>query len=464
MLRRRRSVWISLIALTTLALGSATARAQRRLPPRTFDEVASAVVRIEATLCAAEPRERASNGFILDHDGDRYIVTTLHSVSGCAKIDVRRRSTASGGAGWTPSESVLKRRVSRTSDLALLQVPSGWTNAGALRLAAGVPANGRLAAVGFFWSSLAVGEIPLDLVNTTGETLDDALGPSVADVLLEEGVEFLGMKVDRYSGDLVPGASGAPIVAANGRVVGVAQGGLARGTIGSSWGIPLGPVRTILAQSQRGSEAGAGQSTLLYKLVFSETLPDEIGRRLRRRFALGLHYARHPIASAHVRQLAGVQGSLFAPLAVLPDRDHLFGARLELSVSYSHERVEWRDPAGTALDDHSLASVVVGVTAGAGLRLWQLGELAVGIELGAGAAILFPANPPPQSQIDTTWMVHGELRVRLTPAMLPVGLELSAGPAYAPSFAQTYTTLGAPPVRADHRVLGWGRLALFYEL
>src|SRR5258708_26691415 len=72
-----------------------------------------------------------------------------------------------------------------------------------------------------------------------GSMLREILPKEVADELGNRKSASLDLQIANVEGHLVPGLSGAPIVDSTGRLVAIADGGLERGAIASSWGIPV---------------------------------------------------------------------------------------------------------------------------------------------------------------------------------------------------------------------------------
>ncbi len=455
---------LSLGAWASLPSPSALAQ-QHLLGGEVWSTLTRAVVRLKAKQCASSPTSRQSNGFLV-RQGNRFrIVTTLHSVVGCARIEAQRHvASPVGQAGVSEERRVRLRRASPATDLAILDAPS-WSGRQALAIAPGGILDQSYFAVGFFDESLAITSEELTPKNTTALTLYQLLPPEVGEELLHAGVAFLSMDTYPFGGNLTPGSSGAPIVDARGKVIGVAQGGLEGGDTGKSWGIPAAAVRDLLAQDGSAHTGQVRGTAAAHKLLFSTALPEEIEARLWRAWSLGVHYDRLGSGDAR-RHALGLSGSRTLRLARLGSSGYRLDLRIDGEVAYGNQEREWHGPDGALLEQDHAHTFSVGGGVALGVRLWQLSDVAARADVGAIGGIVVAEQPTDQSESRVLWYAAFPLRVRMTWMQSPgfgLGVELAGGPALFPSFEWTYTTLGAAPRDEGHRWMPWFRIGLYHE-
>jgi hypothetical protein len=184
------------------------------------------VFRIVATGCADEPRDRALTGFRVEHQPG--IFTALHGVLDCNSIYASRSEQ-----GPTHYGSLRISQVNITMDVALLTSkeldeaePSGIARYESLVVPKPKPGD-EIAVIGYPEQRLVQKVTPLRVSSPTALVrLSQIINGSTAFFALRDrgspaiDVDFLGV-----DGALQPGHSGAPIIDASGKLIGIALGG-----------------------------------------------------------------------------------------------------------------------------------------------------------------------------------------------------------------------------------------------
>ena len=98
----------------------------------------------------------------------------------------------------------------------------------------------------------------------SGKKLRDIVPPSVAIELSSAGSPSLDLDITSIEGHLLPGDSGAPIFNKQGRVVAIADGGLANGRVGISWAIPVKYLNDLAASPEIAQGREVGQIKALF--------------------------------------------------------------------------------------------------------------------------------------------------------------------------------------------------------
>jgi hypothetical protein len=238
-----------LIAAWVVATIPAVALAQDAGPSAAaLAKVAPSVLRVVASGCTGSEPARAGSGFAWPAAGQ--VVTDLHVVAGCSQINVGYQQIDDRPAHVT--------RVLVAADLALLTVDHP-PDVPTLPVASEVPPVGaEIDVFGFALGQPTRDTHPLHLTFANQETpkLSDALPDDLRAEVRGIGYPALDTQVLRLDGNLLPGHSGAPLLDAQGRVVGIGSGGLERGAVGVGWAVRA----RYLAQLQASNDAmpGAG--------------------------------------------------------------------------------------------------------------------------------------------------------------------------------------------------------------
>lgn len=192
------------------------------------------VLHIEASSCKAQPGSRAQTGFRLR--GQRGIVTALHGVVDCSFITARQGDGGQALRGLTIALADVRH------DVALLRSPALKDDAG-FEMAATLPGgSSRVWVLGHPSNIPGLHSMELSVPSPAVRLLGDLVPPDLFMALQKRGSPSVATRVISLNGDLQPGHSGAPILDASRKVVGVANGGLAGGTVGIGWGIVLADV------------------------------------------------------------------------------------------------------------------------------------------------------------------------------------------------------------------------------
>jgi S1-C subfamily serine protease len=237
-----------------LSLGAAgwPGAAHQDFPMHSLDSVASSVLRIDARQCQGNAQvatmDRVATGFLWRDKNTA--VTALHVVSGCPNISVYYQ-------GLKISRSATIAKVLRKADLALLSVGNSPESTPLQDDLKTPSLDQELATLGFQLQIPDMSSTRLHL-RYGGKKLRDIVPPSVAQSLLNVGSPSLDLEITNIEGHLVPGLSGAPIFNPSGKVVAVADGGLDNGTVGISWGVPVGILRDLTASVESVSEIANG--------------------------------------------------------------------------------------------------------------------------------------------------------------------------------------------------------------
>lgn len=260
---RRSFPFLPLLAALASA-AAAPAPAAADLSRETFERVAPAVAQVRARDCRDGPA-RSGTGFLFE-GGDR-LVTALHVVAGCSRLDVYFER----GGGRTLGAELDRALV--PVDLALLRLDG---DAGAPLAAApgGPQANDELVALAFFLGAPSLDNKSLKV--TFGATrLAGMLPAEVRKELDASRAIDLELEIVRLDGHLLPGASGAPLLDGEGRVAAIGSGGLQSGAASISWGLPATHLAGLLSAPAGTGDAGAGadpvQSASLYATPEPET-------------------------------------------------------------------------------------------------------------------------------------------------------------------------------------------------
>ena len=173
------------------------------------------------------------------------VITALHAVAGKKVIEVKNHR------GATAQATVIK--VLKQGDLALLKID---TDLGLVPLQTGtVDHNSRetFRVIGYPHNipTMVADDIKFS-TSFSGQPILSHLiqGTELETVLIKQGYPLPQTYIYRLSSTIQPGHSGAPIVRDNGVVVGMADGGLKKGTARINWAIPAHHYIGQLSQSR----------------------------------------------------------------------------------------------------------------------------------------------------------------------------------------------------------------------
>ena len=201
----------------------------------------------------ASGRTYSASGFLWGTQDQ--VVTALHIIQpgGAIVVECAGRRQAAQLA-----------RSLRDADLALLSAPmAGCTPLGARQDQR--PSFGtKLYTFGFGGGAQSAYTKTLEKGATRNETLDGILPPQAVEEIRRLGSPRLDLPIYYLEGSLVPGFSGAPVVDAENRVVGIGNGGLERGASQVSWVIPVGFLDQLLQSSEAQGPTGAPASGVLF--------------------------------------------------------------------------------------------------------------------------------------------------------------------------------------------------------
>jgi S1-C subfamily serine protease len=207
--------------------------------------IAASIAMVRAQRTGAESQTRAS-GFVWPDKN--HVVTSYHVVAGATNVSV----SYDDGANLRAARVV---RALPSRDLALLridQVPAGV--APAIVSKTRPKARDSITVIGFP-QGVAKRLSTTGLVRTQGggqgaETLGDLLSSGKLRRELQElGFPSFTEKILLLECHLQPGLSGAPIVDADGAVVGIANGGLEKGFSEITWAIPGDALAQLMTAS-----------------------------------------------------------------------------------------------------------------------------------------------------------------------------------------------------------------------
>lgn len=257
-LRLARALLLGLVLL----VGTASTAQGTRLPPEVFDSAARALVRLVAEGCPSSDNpnggSRVSQGFVL---GPGEVLTVRHAVAGCRQITVQ----LFGGEEHhlevhrSPAQPV---KFLSSADLVLLQleVPEGVAWPEPLVVSGSPQPDTEIFAIARFKSDIASPQDKRLRVAQGGRRLRNIVDGKAREELELRKSPSLDLEIIKLDGvTITPGTSGAPIIDASGRVVGIADGGLDGGITQLTWAIPAEEVERLLASTETSADAQAGQ-------------------------------------------------------------------------------------------------------------------------------------------------------------------------------------------------------------
>lgn len=220
---------------------------------------------VKATDCRVLPDIRIQSGFRLQ--GLPGIVTALHGVAGCNHITASRPGTNDTHLGLDDYWVDLDR------DVAVLRGGSLDGGPGLVQSPTAIPAEKEVEVFGHPAAIPNVWRMDLKIETLALVPLENGVSPAIRRALALRQSPQPWINVLRLNGDLQPGHSGAPILDRRGRVVGIGSGGLAGGTLGIGWAIPLQTVYWVPK-----SEVAARYNDIAFREpthVFTHSDPDE---------------------------------------------------------------------------------------------------------------------------------------------------------------------------------------------
>jgi S1-C subfamily serine protease len=259
----RRPIVVFLVGMIA-GMGGQTAEAV--ISGETFERTARAVAQVRARQCPGGEVAKAGSGFLFSR-GDR-LVTALHVVAGCDRIDAYFERAG----GHTVGAEV--ERVLEESDLALLRLDRR-VGQPLLAIEAQPRPNDELDAIAFFLGTPSIDNKTLKV--TFGSTqLRSMLPARVSRELAQSGTIDLNLEVVRLDGHLLPGASGAPLITADGRVAAVGSGGLRSGAASISWAVPASHLNALLASQEQPRAQIGRRLSGLFSTPYAERTPEQI--------------------------------------------------------------------------------------------------------------------------------------------------------------------------------------------
>jgi hypothetical protein len=213
-----------------LVAGQFQYRADAQDPAMTAAQgLESSVAMIRASDCGRA--DSVGTGFVWRDQ--RTVITARHVVAGCDHVSVVFTSTGHSYRAIPDQELPLQ-------DLAALKL-DGAAPARPLSIHGGLPPVGsRVVALGYPDGAPTQDskELQVTVANSgQGSSVEDMLDDRLRDGLIRSGEIDVRTLVLRLDGNLVPGLSGAPLIAADGGVYAVGSGGIAEGAGGVVWAV-----------------------------------------------------------------------------------------------------------------------------------------------------------------------------------------------------------------------------------
>jgi Trypsin-like peptidase domain len=248
-------VRMSLILLACLLSPIAATSDSPAVAPN-FEHITQSVFKVSADNCSnQQPGE--GTGFLWKNSNQ--LVTALHVIAGCQAI------TVTGNHKTLPAKIT---HILKMADLALLSV-SGLDSFPVLSESVSpLTTDQELWAWGYQEGGPNPSERKLYKLEGA-RTLGEFVSKEVANDIRVSGTPDLSMEIV-YVSELVPGLSGAPILDANGTVVGIGNGGLNGGSVGVNWATPPKYLRALESSAESTSQT---RTATVYQFGFGRRLP-----------------------------------------------------------------------------------------------------------------------------------------------------------------------------------------------
>jgi len=224
--------------------------------PGSPQESAKSVVKIRSIIKGSES---SATGFVWS--ASNQVVTALHAVAGAERILVYSESRKDE----TEAKIIA---VLKEADLALLQLTNDLQLA-SLKITDREPQYRDEHYIwGYPWNlpEMKEDDIRFSMGLNSSPTLKSifATEKQYKKVLGEQDYPQWNSKIIRLSSTIQPGHSGAPIFDKNGRVVGIADGGLREGVARINWAIPASAYLPVLSDSKDVIPGKASVQNLLF--------------------------------------------------------------------------------------------------------------------------------------------------------------------------------------------------------
>lgn len=211
---------------------------------------------IKKTIVRVKSGNKYATGFF--YKNGRQIITTLHSIGNPNNIEVY----ISGQSTWC---KVQLKKVSKRADLVLLELTQcesphyisdqNLTN----------PAlDTKVFTVGYNGTNDKFQDRDFTVGLLEGTRLKDLLPPSAEQEIKTLGFPSLDTEIVYLKGQLLHGFSGSPIVDFNGKLVGIADGGLQNGAAGISWCVTSKSLKTIDTSTDTFPKGSLNQVNTLF--------------------------------------------------------------------------------------------------------------------------------------------------------------------------------------------------------
>lgn len=230
------------------------------------------VLLVEADECPSAPTARAQTGFVAA--GVNGIVTALHGVVGCRHLTARQMS-----GSIKPISGLRIISIDIERDMALLSRDGLALPVKGIGMSYFSPTTLSKASVLGHPSHMAgIHKMELEVGDPSLRRLGDLVPSELFAKLQTRGSPSVTVHVISINDDLQAGHSGAPILDANGRVIGVANGGLAGGTLGIGWAIPFQEIRWTSPDERELRDLGLKSPTLVFSVDSTKTFSGHLVR------------------------------------------------------------------------------------------------------------------------------------------------------------------------------------------